>query len=453
MRMSHKKFYFAILLRLILIMLLVVLGTYLFLEKQAYFLCLVPLVLLIERVINLIKYFNNTNHLISSFLLGIENEDTSLKVPSNTGNKSIDDIYHGIERLNDLFKKTKIDIRTQEQYYLKVIEQSATGLFSVDIKGRVININPAASKLTNLQDYHHINSLKTIDDILPDYIMHPNQNLHHQSAIFENQYGQKLLFKLSETMSAKETIRLVAVSDITKELDNGEVDAWIKLARTLSHEIMNNIAPITTLSQVISSYFTKEGQIIDQKNIDTETIANTVKGLRVIEEQSLGLMNFVDNYRRFTKLPLPKPSNVNLSALIEDNIMAASTFAKFDTITIEKIAPKNMMIITDKKLLSQVIINLLKNACEALIFENIIKPKIIVRLLNNNNSVRVEISNNGPKIPAEIREQIFIPFFTTKDDGSGVGLSLSKQIMLKMNGDILLNSNKDELTTFTVIIK
>lgn len=433
-------------------MLLVVLGTYLFLEKQAYFLCLVPLILIIERVINLIKYFNNTNQLISSFLLGIENEDTSLKVPTKTGNKSIDDVYYGIERLNDIFKETKIDIRSQEQYYLRIIKQSATGLFSIDEKGRVININPAAIKLTNLQNHYHISTLSAIDHSLPDFIMHPSQNLNQQSAIFENQYGQKLLFKLSEIITTKDLVRLVAVSDITKELDNGEVDAWIKLARTLSHEIMNNIAPITTLSQVISNYFTKDGQIIDQKDLDSDTIENTVKGLRVIEERSLGLMNFVDHYRRFTKLPVPKLANVNLSGLIEDNLMAASTFPSCSSIEMEKSIPENLMIITDEKLLSQVIINLLKNASEALIIGNVAKPKMTVRLLKTDDNVRIEISNNGPKILPEIREQIFIPFFTTKDDGSGVGLSLSKQIMLKMNGDIQLNSYKNELTTFTVIL-
>ncbi len=451
MRITSKKFYYAILSRLILIILLSILGAFLFFEKEAYLLCLVPLVLLIERIINIIKYFNNTNQLISLFLLGIENEDTSLKVPSNTGNKSMDEVYIGIERLNELFKETKIDIRSQEQYYLKVIKQSATGLFSIDEKGRVININPAAMKLTNLQDHYHISALTAIDHALPDFIMH--QNLNQQSAIFENQYGQKLLFKLSEITTAKDLVRLVAVSDITKELDNGEVDAWIKLARTLSHEIMNNIAPITTLSQVISNYFTKNGQIINQKDIDSNTIENTVKGLRVIEERSLGLMNFVDHYRRFTKLPAPKLSHVNLSALVENSLMAASTFTSCRSIDIKKEIPDNLMINTDEKLLSQVIINLIKNASEALEIENVAMPKIMVRLIKATNSVRLEISNNGPKILPEIREQIFIPFFTTKDDGSGVGLSLSKQIMLAMNGDIQLNSIKDELTTFTVVLQ
>lgn len=450
--MGYKHFYIAIILRLVLVILLSMVGAFLCFEKQAYLLCLLPLALLIGAVINIILYFNTINQWIAFFLLGIENEDASLKVPAKSGNKAIDDIYIGIERLNKLFRQTKIDISTQEQYYRSVIDQSATGLFSINKKGRVININPAAVKLTNLHEYHHVNSLISIDNALPGFIMRPNHNRHQQSAIFENQYGRKLLFKLSEIKTSEEIIKLMAVSDITKELDNGEVDAWIKLARTLSHEIMNNIAPITTLSQVISKYFTKNNKIINIKDIDSKTITNTVKGLKVIEERSLGLMSFVNNYRKFTKLPTPRLKEINISALIDSNLVAASTFPNFSTIKLDKFIPENILVITDEKLLSQVIINLLKNAYEALIQASTEKPKLIIKLLQTKTSTRVEISNNGPDIPKEIREQIFIPFFTTKDEGSGIGLSLSKQIMLKMNGDILLSSTKDKLITFTVIL-
>ncbi|HAG16951.1 MAG TPA: ATP-binding protein [Bacteroidales bacterium] len=242
------------------------------------------------------------------------------------------------------------------------------------------------------------------------------------------------------------------VSDITKELDNGEVDAWIKLARTLSHEIMNNIAPITTLSQVISAYFIRNSNPIDIKDLDSKTIHNTVKGLKVIEERSLGLMNFVDNYRKFTKLPIPKLTPINLSILIDNSLVAASTFPDFGTIKLEKSIPENLMVISDENLLSLVIINLLKNASEALILANTENPNIILKLRQSNTTTRIEIANNGPHIAPEIREQIFIPFFTTKENGSGVGLSLSKQIMLKMNGDILLSSIKDKHTTFTILL-
>lgn len=448
--MIYKRFYFAVLLRLAIIIMLTAGATFLYLEHEAYLLCSLVVLLIAVAIYNIINYFNNTNRWISYFLLGIENEDSTLKVPSKTGNKAIDDVYVGIERLNAIFKQTKIEISAQEYYFRSVINQSATGLFSVNEKGRVININPAAEKLTKLNAHHHINILKSIDNVLPDFILKAYRNTSQQSAIFENQYGQKLLFKLSEIENKTHKIRLVAVSDITKELDNGEVEAWIKLARTLSHEIMNNIAPITTLSQVISGYFTNENKIVNVESIDSKTIVNTVKGLKVIEEQSLGLMSFVENYRKFTKLPEPRISEVNISAIIESNLLAANAFPCFGTLKIEKTIAENVLVHTDEKLLSQVIINLLKNACEALVLGKTENPELRIRLKQAENTVSIEIENNGPSIPPEIKEQIFIPFYTTKEEGSGVGLSLSKQIMLKMGGDVLLYTTKENLTLFVV---
>lgn len=426
--------------------------SYLLFVDHDYALSIIPISLLIIALINIVNYFNKINQWIAFFLLGIENEDTTLKAPTKSGNRAIDDIYFGINRLNELFKQTKVEISIQEQYFRSVINQSATGLFSINKNGRIININPAAVKLTGLQDHYHVNVLSAIDKVLPEFLVHPIESFHNQSAIFENQYGQKLLFKLSEIKSPEDRIRLVAVSDITKELDNGEVDAWIKLARTLSHEIMNNIAPITTLSQVISSYFTKDNNTIEINEIEPKTISNTVKGLKVIEERSVGLMSFVDNYRKFTKLPAPKFAKVDLCQIIENNLMAASTFCGFSRIKLEKILPTNCVVSTDEQLLSQVIINLLKNACEALQLGGVEHPELKIKLLKIDKNVRLEISNNGPHIPSEIKEQIFIPFYTTKDEGSGVGLSLSKQIMLKMGGDVLLYTSEDKLTQFVVLL-
>lgn len=450
--MNYKNFYGALLFRILILISLTVLSTWLIIVEQAYILSSGILVLLSVTVINMIYYFNNINRWISFFLLGIENEDTTLKPPPKSGNKAIDDVYLGMNRLNEIFKQTKIDINTQEQYYRSVINQSATGLFSVNEKGRIINLNPAAEKLTKLHEYYHINALMQIDEALPPFILEPKTSKAKQSAIFENQYGQKLLFKISEIKTSKEIIKLVAVSDITKELDNREVDAWIKLARTLSHEIMNNITPITTLSQVISGYFTKNQEIIEAKDLEAKMIANTVKGLQVIEERSRGLMNFVDSYRNFTKLPSPKYNLTNISELLENNLLAASAFSGFETIHVEKIIPLQIFTQTDETLFSQVVTNLLKNAIECMVQSLTENPKLKMSLVEKNQRIQIEISNNGPKIPPEIREQIFVPFFTTKEDGSGIGLSLSKQIMLKMNGDIWLKNTSELSSTFVITI-
>lgn len=451
--MTYKHFNRAILLRLGIIILLTMAFSYILFQQFDPVYALLTCVLLLFAIYDIFRYFNKINQWIAFFLLGIENEDASLKAPSNkSGNRAIDDIYYGINRLNDLFQQTKANINSKEEYFKTVLNKSATGLFSINGKGRVNNINPSATKLTGLQEYYHINTLSEIDTVLPDFLMQRQTPQKPKSAIFENKFGQKLLFNLSEIKTQGESTQLVAVSDITKELDNGEVEAWIKLARTLSHEIMNNIAPITTISQVISSYYTSDNEIINASEVEQNTIFNTVKGLKVIEERSVGLMSFVENYRKFTKLPAPKYNETDLNELIENNILAASAYCGFDKIQLKKEIPVKCLVSTDEKLLSQVIINLLKNACEALLSSNTPKPKIAIKIIESASEVRINISNNGPFIPAEIREQIFIPFYTTKEEGSGVGLSLSKQIMLKMEGDITLNTVDGGLTTFTVIL-
>ncbi len=450
--MKYKHFYIAIIIRLTILISLTIIGTYMLIEKQAYGFAIVIAILIICSSINLINYFNKINKWISFFLTGIENEDASLKIPTKTGNKAIDSVFKGMNNLNELFKKTKVKISTQEQYYNAIINQSATGLFSVNENGRIENINPSATKLIEMQEYQHINSLRKIDKSLPDFILKDESSTSQSSAIFENKYGQKILFKLSKLNIAKQNKTLIAVSDITNELDNREVDAWVKLSRTLSHEIMNNITPITTLSQVISGYFIKDKNPIKLSEVNDKTIENTVKGLDIIEERSRGLMNFVNNYRKFTKLPEPDYKKTNLSELLESNLIASMAYSGFESIDILKSIPKNTYFNTDAELLSQVITNILKNASEALIQSKTTNPRIEIKLIKFSDSVKIEIKNNGPEISSEIKEQIFVPFYTTKKEGSGIGLSLSKQILLSMGGDILLKTSIENAVIFSIIL-
>lgn len=449
--MTHKRFNRAIIIRLALTVGLTIAAAYLLFAQHQLLWSVIIMFIVIVLVINTILYINLINKWIASFLLGIENEDTTLKIPDRTGNKAIDEIFRGLQRLNELFRKTKIEIGTQEKYYLSIINQSATGLFSVNEHGRIININPAAEKLTGLIAFHHINTLGRIDEALPDFIQ-KKQNLQPSaSAIFENNRGQKLLFKISEIITPKERIKLVVVSDITKELDSSEVDAWIKLARTLSHEIMNNIAPITTLSHVTLNYFTRNDQAISSDHVDQETVDKTVKGLRVIEERSSGLKKFVENYRKFTKLPDPDVKNVDIGQLIGNVLLVCSGFENYKSIKVEKSIPDSILAITDENLLSQVLINIIKNALEYFGEQETVQdPRIQLKLSEDANRIKIDICNSGEPIPPELREQIFVPFFTTKENGTGIGLSLSKQIMLKLGGDINLGANSKGYTCFTV---
>jgi len=449
--MTTRRYSRAILIRIILMIGLTMAACVLLFVWKEEFWGILVFILVAGIAISTINYFNRVNRLIASFLMGIENEDSSLHIPERTGNKAVDEIFRGIARLNELFLRKNIAIGAQEQYYLSIIRQSATGLFSVNEEGRIININPSAEKLTGMIAFQHVNTLGRINESLPGFIQIELKPGDSPSVIFESPGGQNLLFKLSEISTPNEVIRLVVVSDITKELDIREVDAWIKLARTLSHEIMNNLAPITTLSQVLLNYLVKDKRVIPTDEIDQDILKKTVKGLRVIEERSTGLKDFVENYRKFTKLPEPDLKKVELTGLIENVLLACSGFDMFNKIRIEEQIPDSVFVLTDQNLLSQVLINLVKNALESFQREEPSESPIIrIAVKEEASRIQIHISNNGEAIPPELREQIFVPFFTTKENGSGIGLSLSKQIMLMLGGDINLRANERNETCFRI---
>ncbi|NPA35447.1 MAG: GHKL domain-containing protein [Chlorobi bacterium] len=448
--MHYKHFYITVTLRMFLVVAFTAAGTYLFVEKQQYLLSLTVFILVLWSSVNLIRYFNQINRKISFYLMALENDDTSFKIPADTGNKAIDDVFRGLERLNSLFKQTRIDIVSREQYFKSVINKSGTGLFSVNEKGRIIDINPAAVSLTGLNESHHVNSLGKVNAAIPRFLKNMMEQKSDGSAVFKNRQGLKLMFQVSHFSTVKGEVSLVAVSDITKELDIREVDAWSKLANTLTHEIMNNITPVTTLPEVIAGYYINNGKIITPAEVNEKKIANTIKGLNVIEERGRALMNFVKNYRKFTRMPEPRNEEVNISVLVENTIAAVKAYPGSEKIIFLMSSPDEVIFETDEKLLSQVLINILKNAYES-VLESEQKRKIIsVKVLYEGETMEIEISNNGEPVPDEIREQIFIPFFTTKEEGSGIGLSLSRQILLKMNGDIALKRSDDKMTIFAM---
>ncbi len=384
---------------------------------------------------------------LAFYVLGIKNEDSSVKYGQKSGIQLIDDIFSDLDGISETVYKAKKEVAIQEQYFKKIINQASTGLFSINQHHRIVNINPVAMELTDLYEQQHVNSLEGRIKALPKYLLH--DPLQHNSAIFENEKGQKLLFKLSEIKVEEQRLRLVAVSDITRELDTGEVDAWVKLARTLSHEIMNNITPITTLVQLISDYYRIDGRPVKKEEISDKTIANTVKSLDIIHEKSSGLLRFVEDYRRFTKLPAPEYKKVDMKAFVQGILLMMKTFEGFENIALSQKFPQNCFFRTDDKLLHIVIFNIIRNAYESLTENNKEHAEILIELSFVRSKMILSIANNGPAIPEEIREQVFVPFFTTRDQGSGIGLSLSRQIMLKMNGDIVLKQ-KGDYTIFMI---
>lgn len=231
----------------------------------------------------------------------------------------------------------------------------------------------------------------------------------------------QLLVRASIMELGGNTVKILTLNDIRNEMNTKELESWIKLTRVLTHEIMNSIAPISSLSET----FLLRKDVIDSP---------IYEGIRAIHETSTGLISFVDSYRKFSALQKPSPEPFYLKELLLQ-VKSIHLIPSHIQLTLQ-IEPDDLMLYADPNLIRQVLINLLKNATQA-IGEN--KGKIHIRAYSTKEEhILVYVSNDGPAIPEKEAEEIFVPFFTTKKEGSGIGLSLSRQIMKLSNGSISL---------------
>ena len=422
-------------------------STWIILSSASNLYSIIPILVVALFVYRIIKIYNTTPEKIAYFLNAVENEDSMLHFPEKTRHKANAEMNKSLNRVNKLIQEVKIRNREQEQYYSLMLEQVATGIVVVNENGNVMQANSAAKNLLNYQSFNHIEQLKRIDtNLFNTFYRLKNGETHQFLKLTYKNNITHLSLRATSFLSHGDNLRIISVHDISNELDAKELESWQKLIRVLSHEIMNSITPITSLSETLLNYF-----IPPEKPLDKKTVANTVKGLEVINERGTGLIRFVESYRKLTRLSKPVLKHVNLRNLIEHLLLLLENEADFQRIqfNVETETP-DIGIKADEAQLSQVLINLIKNAMYAV--KDITEPRISVRAhYTQNGRCEIQVIDNGSGIPPEIMEQIFIPFFTTKENGSGIGLSLSRQIMKNHGGSIEAVSSPGT-TVFTLTI-
>ena len=330
----------------------------------------------------------------------IDNLDFSFNFPEQGRDKHINE---SLNRIRRIIEKARHDLMERERYYEQIINAVSTGIMAVDERGSVLQHNKAALR-----------------------------QLGVEVLTFESQVKEKLA---SEDFSVRETtamlndkkVRIIAFSDIRNELSSRELESWTKLIRVLTHEIMNNVAPITSLSETLS-----------HKANDSEI----KEGLSVINSTGKQLLNFVDNYRRMTLIPTPQPKLFYVKPFLERMVTISSEYSKDSNINLY-IPVSDLLLYADESLIAHVVTNLQKNAVEA--GATLIS---ISAYTTPDDSIFIDISNNGNPIPADEAQQIFVPFFTTKPTGSGIGLSISRQIMKQSGGNIELITSDATATLF-----
>ena len=354
-------------------------------------------------------------------LEAIRNRDYSFRLPLSgfSGGERV--LQETLNQFGNLMGEQKQLMEQRERFYEQILSVVSSGIVVFDENQSIVQTNPAAARLLGLPILSTLRQLERYGSDIPQLLRMLKAgercNLQYTTAKGEVQ----LSVHATEMQVGEETVRILTLNDIRNELDAKELDSWIKLTRVLTHEIMNSIAPISSLSET----FLKRKDVIDSP---------IYEGIRAIHETSTGLISFVDSYRKFSALQKPSPEPFYLLDLL-CQIQELSLIPDNISLTLQ-IEPSGLMLYADPNLIRQVLINILKNAVQSI---GEVKGRIHVRAYSaSDEHIFIYISNDGPTIPEAEAEQIFVPFFTTRAGGSGIGLSLSRQIMKLSNGSISL---------------
>ena len=373
---------------------------------------IIIIVLLLVAVVGYIRLYRHYRRNIKkvTFLFdAIDNGDFSFSFPTEKRFKEDKILHQSLNRIKLFLQHTREEQMEREKYYEQILNAVDTGILVVDSHDNILQHNQAAFRLLDTDVLTHMNQVK-------GKLKDEHLAKHETQAMLKDKH-----------------VRIIALSDVSHELSNQEVDSWIKLIRVLTHEIMNTITPVTSLSETLLTRVTEDKDL--------------KQGLETIHKTGTELLAFVNNYRRFTHVPQPQPALFYVEPFLERMAMLCNLEVEIS------VSPKDLLAYADESLLSHVVTNLLKNAVEAFKEKRKLSFIRLQAYANAQESIIIDVSNNAGLIPEDVASHIFIPFFTTKPEGSGIGLSLSRQIMRVSGGSLSLHQDKAQgITTFRIII-
>jgi len=404
--------------------------------------------IIIIQLVEVFRFVNQTNRKLTRFLESVKYSDfISGFASDNKLGKSFKDLNIAFNEVLEAFRKARSEKEEHWQYLNTVVQQVRTGILSFDAEGNIQLINTNARKFLDVQNLKNIQELKEINPKLYQTLIdvQPGKGALHKGA---NELY--LTIQATELRIRGNDVKLLTLQNIQPELQKQELEAWQNLTRVLRHEIMNSITPISSLTSTLREVLTSElVQKEDHYELKNEGAEDLREGLITIESRSKGLIKFIDAYREYTSLPPPKIKTVRLIDLLDKVAQLMKPELRKTTINFtHRCESEYLTIQVDEEMIEQVLINLLKNAIEALADRK--NPTLELAGKYSDSAVIIEVSDNGPGIIKEALNRIFVPFFTTKKTGSGIGLALSRQIMQLHNGLITVTSEPEVKTVFTL---
>jgi len=400
----------------------------------------------IVQIYFLFKFVDRTNRDISKFLLSIKYSDFSQTFSDKSKSKSFTELYSSFNEVINKFKKTRAEKEEHYRYLNTVTQHVGVGLLSFDEHGNVEFINNSAKQLLRIKYLKNISTLERIQTGLGNEFLNLKPGKRSIIKLTDENEILQLILHSTEFKMRGNLYKLVSLQNIHSELEDKEMDAWQKLIRVLTHEIMNSVTPIASLASTVNDLLSKKSN----ENLTEESIADIKSATKTIHKRSEGLIHFVNDYRSLTKIPKPNFQLIELTEmfsrikeLMDGNLKKKEVYFSY------KILPPHLKLTCDPDLIEQVLINLILNSIHSV--ENTENPSIILYAgLDPRGKLMIKVIDNGQGLSEELQEKIFIPFFSTKQEGSGIGLSLSKQIIKSHGGTIGVKSKQNEETVFTI---
>lgn len=412
----NRHLYWTILLHIILILATLGTGIWLIISQQGLVIGILLIICSLLQIGGLVSKLNSFNQKLRIFFDAIEDKDNTLYFPENNVSREQEMLNRSLNRINSLLAKSQAEYSKQEHFYRSLLEEVPSGILAWSSSGKIVIANSTALTLLEEQQLIRYDQLESI--------------------LQKKGNKERLSLSQSQMKLQDEIITILSIKDISNELNDKESESWNKLSHVLTHEIMNTIAPIISLSQTLSTY--------------PDNSPKTLRGLHIIQAQSERLLEFTESFRRLSYLPQPEKKTFSLTAVLLNLQELLSTDFQENQIRFNLVCqPESIEMVGDKNQLSQVLLNLLKNSMQAL--EGRTNGEIDIRV-HQNEHISIDITDNGPGIPLELQEKVFIPFFTTKAEGSGIGLSLCKQIIRNHNGHLAILESHPGKTVFHIDI-
>ncbi len=448
--MSFKNFRLNIIVRVLLIVASAIIFISIVQKTEFIISSIILAALVMLQISSLVKYVERTNKRLTTFLESIRHSDFVSSFSDQGLGKSFDELNNAFNEVINEFKKTRASREEHFNYLQTVVQHISIGIIVFQKNGKVDILNNAAKRILKTTVLRYIHELEKIDKELSDKLLSMKAGDKNLIKVFIENELLQLSVNATEFRMRNEDFVLVSLQNIHSELEAKEMDSWQKLIRVLTHEIMNSITPIVSLSATVKDILIDEETLELREDVEQDDVEGVLSALNTIEKRSQGLLNFVQIYRNLTRIPKPNFRYVEVKEVIDSVHALLEPKIKEQKIVCRiHILPKDLKFTVDPDLLEQVIINLVINSIHAL--KETENPLIkIVATTAPNNRVTISVSDNGSGIKPDTMEKIFVPFFTSKKEGSGIGLSLSREIMRLHKGSISVQSVPSEETTFTL---